>query len=48
MQVAASATGSAGGEFLTEPRKAKIGKVVEHYVSQHKHDQSAAVSNGHT
>lgn len=47
-KVAASATGSAGGEFLTEPRKAKIGKVVEHYVSQHKHEATAAASNGHT
>ncbi|KAA6418404.1 MAG: hypothetical protein FRX49_11660, partial [Trebouxia sp. A1-2] len=40
-KVAASATGVSGGEFLNEKRKVKINQLVEHYVSQRKHDRSA-------
>jgi len=41
LQVAASATGSSGGDYMTDKRKAKITQLVEHYVNQRKHDQSA-------
>ena len=43
LQVAAATSStSAGADFLNEKRKAKIRSLVEHYVSQRKHEQSAA------
>lgn len=43
LQVAgATSATSAGAEFLNDKRKTKIKSVVDHYVSQRQHEQSAA------